>query len=58
MTTFPTLVRTQSPTGEDRYLLGHPVVDRYLEFVAGHWRHAARAGARKGPGLDVLSVPQ
>ena len=32
------LVRTASPTGEDRYLLGHPVVDRYLEFVAGRLR--------------------
>ena len=38
MTTFPFLVRTASPTGEDRYFLGHPVVDRYLEFVAGRLR--------------------
>ena len=38
MTTFPCLVRTASLTGEDRYLLGHPVVDRYLEFVAGRLR--------------------
>ena len=38
MTTFPCLVRTASPTGEDRYFLGHPVVDRYLEFVAGRLR--------------------
>lgn len=38
MTTFPSLVRTESPTGEDRYLLGHPLVDRYLEFVAGRLR--------------------
>lgn len=38
MTTFPGLVRTKSPTGEDRYLLGDPLVDRYLEFVAGRVR--------------------
>ena len=38
MTTFPCLVRTASPTGEDRYFLGHPVLDRYLEFVAGRLR--------------------
>ena len=38
MTTFPSLVRTSSPTGEDRYLLGRPLVDRYLEFVAGRLR--------------------
>jgi integrase/recombinase XerD len=38
MTTFPALVRAKSPTGEDRYLLGHPLVDRYLEFVAGRVR--------------------
>lgn len=38
MTTFPCLVRTASPTGDDRYCLGHPLVDRYLEFVAGRVR--------------------
>jgi integrase/recombinase XerD len=38
MTTFPCLVRAASPTGEDRYYLGHPLVDRYLEFVAGRVR--------------------
>jgi integrase/recombinase XerD len=38
MTTFPTLVRGESSNGEDRYFLGHPVVDRYLEFVAGRVR--------------------
>src|ERR1019366_6349154 len=38
MTTFPTLVRTASPSGETRYLLGHRLVDRYLEFVAGRAR--------------------
>ncbi len=35
MTTTPTLVRLSSPSGEDRYSLGHPLLDRYLEFVAG-----------------------
>jgi hypothetical protein len=35
MTTTPTLVRFSSPSGEDRYSLGHPLLDRYLESVAG-----------------------
>ncbi|MGO9457846.1 MAG: tyrosine-type recombinase/integrase [Acidimicrobiales bacterium] len=38
MTSFPCLVRGVSVNGEDRYVLGHPVVDRYLEFVAGRVR--------------------
>jgi hypothetical protein len=38
MTTFPALVRAKSPTGEDCYLLGHPLVDRYLELVTGRVR--------------------
>jgi integrase/recombinase XerD len=38
MTTFPCLVRFASPSGADRYRLGHPLVDRYLEFVAGRGR--------------------
>ena len=38
MTSFPCLVRGVSASGEDRYILGHPVVDRYLEFVAGRVR--------------------
>jgi site-specific recombinase XerD len=38
MSTFPTLVRSASPNGEDRYFLGDSLVDRYLEFVAGRVR--------------------
>jgi integrase/recombinase XerD len=38
MSSFPTLVRGASPSGEDRYFLGEPLVDRYLEFVAGRVR--------------------
>src|ERR1017187_5364926 len=38
MTIFPSLVRGVSPNGEDRYFLGDPLVDRYLEFVAGRVR--------------------
>ena len=38
MSLFPTLVRGASPNGEDRYFLGDPLVDRYLEFVAGRVR--------------------
>jgi site-specific recombinase XerD len=38
MTNFPVLNRSQSPAGEARYSLGHPLVDSYLEFVAGRTR--------------------
>jgi integrase/recombinase XerD len=35
---FPCLVRSVSRAGEVRYVLGHRLVDRYLEFVAGRSR--------------------
>jgi hypothetical protein len=38
VTGFPCLVRWVSGSGEARYGLGHPLVDRYLEFVAGRAR--------------------
>jgi integrase/recombinase XerD len=38
MTDFPLLVRSQSRSGAVRYALGDPLVDRYLEFVAGRGR--------------------
>ena len=38
MNPFPCLVRSVSPSGEARYALGDPLVDRYLEFVAGRCR--------------------
>ena len=38
MSSFPCLVRSLSPAGEVRYALGDPLVDRYLEFVAGRCR--------------------
>jgi hypothetical protein len=38
MITCPSLVRFASPSGEARYPLGHPLLDRYLEFVAGRAR--------------------
>jgi integrase/recombinase XerD len=38
MSFIPCLVRGVSPSGEPRYVLGHPLVDRYLEFVAGRCR--------------------
>lgn len=38
MTSFPCLVRFSSPSGGDRYRLGHALVDQYLEFVAGRAR--------------------
>ncbi len=46
MTNIPSLVRFSSPSGEDRYSLGHPLLDRYLEFVAGRARpNTLRAAA-------------
>lgn len=38
MTWFRCLMRSASPTGEVRYSLGHPLIDSYLEFVAGRCR--------------------
>ena len=38
MNPFPCFVRSVSPSGEARYALGDPVVDSYLEFVAGRCR--------------------
>jgi len=38
MTNFPCLLRSLSPVGEARYRLGDPLVDSYLEFVAGRAR--------------------
>jgi hypothetical protein len=38
MSSFPVFVRSVSPSGETRYVLGDPVVDRYLEFVGGRCR--------------------
>ena len=38
MSCSPCLVRSVSPSGEARYALGDPLVDRYLEFVAGRCR--------------------
>jgi integrase/recombinase XerD len=38
MSSFPCLVRAVSGSGRVRYSLGHRLVDRYLEFVAGRCR--------------------
>ena len=38
MNLFPCLVRSVSASGEPRYALGEPLVDSYLEFVAGRCR--------------------
>ncbi|MCP4105124.1 MAG: tyrosine-type recombinase/integrase, partial [Desulfobacteraceae bacterium] len=35
MNRFPCLVRSSTPDGEPRFVLGDPLVDSYLEFVAG-----------------------
>jgi integrase/recombinase XerD len=49
MTGFPSLVRSASVSGEVRYRLGHPLVDRYLEFVAGR----ARANTLRAVAFDL-----
>lgn len=38
MTFTPCFVRSSTPAGEFRFALGHPLLDRYLEFVAGRSR--------------------
>ena len=38
MSSFPCLVQSVAPSGEARYALGDPLVDGYLEFVAGRCR--------------------
>jgi integrase/recombinase XerD len=38
MSLFPCLVRAPAASGETRYALGHPLLDHYLEFVAGRAR--------------------
>jgi integrase/recombinase XerD len=38
MSSFPCLVRSVPVSGQVRYGLGHRLVDRYLEFVAGRSR--------------------
>src|SRR5579862_2177891 len=38
MSTFPSLVRAVSSSGQVRYQLGDRLTDRYLEFVAGRCR--------------------
>ena len=38
MTSFPCLVRLTAVSGQARYRLGDPLMDRYLEFVAGRAR--------------------
>ena len=40
MSQFPCLIRSSSPGGEVRYVLGDPLVDSYLAFVAGRCRSA------------------
>jgi site-specific recombinase XerD len=46
MTGFPSLVRSTAGSGAVRYRLGDPLVDRYLEFVAGRARlNTLRAAA-------------
>jgi integrase/recombinase XerD len=49
MSTFPCLVRSVSPSGEIRFALGDPLVDRYLAFVAGR----ARAETLRAAAFDL-----
>ena len=38
MTFIPCLIRSVASSGEARFALGHPLLDRYLEFVTGRTR--------------------
>ena len=38
MTFSPCLIRSATAAGDARFVLGDPLVDRYLEFVAGRSR--------------------
>jgi hypothetical protein len=38
MSRFPCLIRTATAGGDARYVLGDPLVDSYLAFVAGRTR--------------------
>jgi hypothetical protein len=38
MTFSPCLVRSSTASGDARFVLGDPLVDRYLEFAAGRAR--------------------
>ena len=49
MTNFPCMNRSRSSTGETRYSLGEPLVDSYLEFVAGR----ARANTLRAVAFDL-----
>ncbi|HZA75084.1 MAG TPA: hypothetical protein VE623_01695 [Acidimicrobiales bacterium] len=51
MTWSPCLIRPVSPSGEVRYELGHPLVDRYLEFVAAR----ARPNTTRATAFDLKS---
>jgi hypothetical protein len=46
MSSFPWLVRSVPGAGEIRYVLGHRLVDRYLEFVAARAPAEHSAGGR------------
>jgi hypothetical protein len=47
MTNFPCMTRSLSAGGEARFALGDPLIDSYLEFVAGRARpNTLRDGVR------------
>ena len=49
MTGFPCLEKRLGGDGQLRYRLGHPLVDRYLEFVAGRARPNTLRATRSQP---------
>ena len=49
MSDFPPLVRSVSAAGDARYVLGDPLVDSYLAFVAGR----ARANTVRAVAFDL-----
>ena len=58
MSNFPCLVRFTSGSGLVRYRLGEPLVDRYLEFVAGRCRpNTLRAEFGRREGEVLAQVP-
>jgi integrase/recombinase XerD len=52
MTRYSCLVSSASPSGECRYSLQHPLLDRYLEFVAGR----SRAATLRAVAFDLKAV--
>jgi hypothetical protein len=53
---FPSLIRSVSVSGRERYAVGDPLVDHYLEFVAGRARPVASERLCRGISALVRAV--